>query len=880
MDRIGRGIAPGAIGTERASNFYRRSYSLWCIGLFSIYLSFDGIFRSWPTGKKEGLLTFFGLRFSVCVLAGFFLLQAAGRLLGPSLPRRAGKWASVASYAFLLCGLAYFGYVCAGNISPVTSSPVFSDFLLWTALFSAVSVLSVFIGAKLDVPYGVSILCLGALTVAAICSYYGFHTALLRAALHFSSILLLGRLFHALVVRRLLPLDTPKSLSGFYVFYFPCGIAANYFLWYFIGIFDLYFKAVGYIVYAAALCLNFLVEDGFIGHVKTALRSRNPRPAPFPFRQIIRRDLFPMALLTLSSYASIYLLFSMLLPYPGTDDSACRAYISTIDIWANLHGISFLPFRPHFPIVFQPMLFEMTGMPVYLVGDLKSLRIFHFLLSFSAVPFLVWAFDEVSGLSRGFMPMALFLSISSSFSFHLMTSDKPEVLAFPAYLSLLCVCLATLKNGWRRDYLPLLLLLFSIVSVSKSLFVVPAFTTCVLLGTFTLAAGSRDRADSGIVNATRYRAGVLAFAFVLFVTLFAVTLVQNICLRGNPIHPFLPGIFTSSLNYPDELWLPGAPDNFYRQSMPRWRLGLVSGMNLDPSRGEMYRPELKKEQAQAGWPLFAQCSINIGLIWAAVSLPAVLWIKRSTLLFFFSVNAVAGFLAWFVWIGDHMRYSLFFPSMVIFVSVFMASPLVIRPKAGILVKVLSAGLLLASLPQAVLPVTINNSIDYSGGKERLSKAYASLSKLPDRDFFRKEREVLKNPVTQYLRRFESTKPRLLKSDGIKPCQFNCYQPSVDYVQNEWVPRMRLAYVAAFEPTHLLTDKAIAESNIMKDYGFLRQHVELDREFVVQGSKQYLYRFRPDTPWRSYLEEFGPKENYSPAVADYTARFRKRMEDGG
>ncbi|MCP4691517.1 MAG: hypothetical protein GY859_25960, partial [Desulfobacterales bacterium] len=621
---------------------------------------------------------------------------------------------------------------------------------------------------------------------------------------------------------------------------FIYGVLLNYILWYFIGIFGyLHPPAAAGIIGGVVLAGGIIFRKEIKGFSHRAISAASlTKKFGYPYSIFFNIILFSLLLL----------LIALSMRLPGHEDSSARMYLASVFRFCELHRIEFLPFSANWPLIFQPLMMEITGAPLYLAGGLPALRLFYGFCYFSFIPFLI-LLGKRKALSGRFVVLVLFLYISSSFTFRMAFTDKPEVMAFPALISLFAVCVLTLKEARPWCILsigPLCAIIFS----TKPVLIAGAFFALLFATVFKHGPGSwRQNREAG--RKTVF-VSLLVFFFVC-----AINPIQNMILRGNPLHPFAENVFLSSKNFPEETSYTKAPGTFYKATMPTVRPAQISGLNLDVEKG-LYRPRiplLKAKKIQHGHTLY---TINIITVLFTVLLPILLLIIRGRTPLFCAFTAMMSFLVWFCWIGDGLRYAAYFPAIVLFGAFILYKPFWPLKWMNVCWSHAIYIILIFSVPLSV---------------------YASLKKYIPRDLQRypfhageapASIQPFSHPVAQYLKRGETRKPVLLVSD-MEIVQYGFFQPNFTFSPEH----MNMVSLSRLRPTHFLTPRPLDKSELIVEHPFLNDWLELEKSFQTDEGALRLHRFDIHTPWDAIFQRYKKTAPHSPALVHHLESFYAR-----
>jgi len=651
---------------------------------------------------------------------------------------------------------------------------------------------------------------------------------------YFVYLVLLGR-FVAAGIARLSRLRFESALDTLLVS-FVCGILGNYLLWYTLGQLSLLYTSVVYGVILPVTIAGLmrygrrivLEASGTITVANTLLNRETSRTTA--------------VLLNVTLFCLLLLTALLTIKFPGNSDSSARMYCATVYKFTELHRIAFLPFYQHWPLIFQPLLAEISGLPLYLTGGITALRFFHGTVYFSFIPFVV-LFCRKYNLSYRTVVVLVLTIVSSSFSFNMAYFDKPGVIAFPAFFSFLAISLVMLKD-LKPWYIILAGGLAAIIYNSKLVLMHGVVAGVVMLCVYFVFNRPQEPARN-------FRRAILV-SVGIFVAVCAVHAGQNIYLRGNPVHPFAAAVFSTSRDYPEELHFADMPAIFYGRTMPIARPSQISTINVDSAKG-MYRPyiSISPDRGGRGYGI-AKHSVSIALILVAILLPVIPLVRSDRVILFCLILAAFSYFVWFGWIGDSWRYSTFFPCISLLGAVLTSRRFLANRYLDIAWRYFFYSLLVLSIPiglyfMAGTPTTGHLFNFLSSGAEKHRT-------LAPKD----------HVITDYLNEQRDTKPVLLVAD-MEVSQYGFFQPNFLYqpIHTHKDLFTNMVYLSVIKPTHLLTRQDVDRSVLIEHYPFLKNH--LVREFETRRArKRYvLYKFDEDTPWDQYHAEYRDREPFVP-----------------
>ena len=779
----------------------------------------------------------FAVAFAVSLALGF----GVDRKAGPGLRRVLQKGTAAFCQAAMFAALGYIASILFRNTAFLFRwDGLMQDILLVYPAFAGVTLL-VAIGLRLAVrgsPATASLL-----TFLLFAAYVLVRTGSIVGAgialLYCLYLVMLGR-FAAGGLARLLGVPLASALETLLVS-FVGGILINYVLWYAIGRLGLLYPATAWAVVPTVTAAGLFrygrssaaaARAAFVD-ARTTLETR-----PSPTTAV---------LLNVTLFCLLVLVAVLTIRFPGNADSSARMYCATVYKFAEMHRIVFPPFYQHWPLIFQPLLVEVTGLPPFLFGGITALRFFHGTVYFSFIPFLILLCRRY-GLPQRTIVVFVLILMSSSFSFCLAYFDKPSVLAFPAFIALLAVCLVMLKvpGPWL---IVLAGMLTATIAGAKLVLLHGAVAALAALG-IALLFGRVRQAPA------QWRRSILV-AVGIVVVVGSVHAIQNFHLRGNPLHPFAAGIFKSSADYPEELKFADVPRNIYHRTMPNERPSQISTINVDPSRG-MYRPYVHDSPDRGGRGYgISKMSVTVAVILTAILLPVILLIRADRITVYCTVVAAISFFVWFGWIGDGWRYSTFFPGIALLSAVLVSRPLLPNRHLDRIWRHLFLVLLVGSIPlglyfTAGLP-TSRHLYDFL---RQRGKMHESLAPAP-------------HVVTSHLQAQRASRPILLVAD-LEVSQYGFFQPNFLYQPIHWRQDLftNMVYLAEIRPTHLLTSRPLESSVLIEHYPFLSEHLVLEKDFRVPRQPMFLYRFDDWTPWQEWQAEYRQKEEHVPGhIAD-------------
>ncbi len=778
----------------------------------------------------------------------------AFRYLGPAPRQVARQSFAWTARIFMFAATVYLAVVVTYNTAALMPyTRIFPDALTLYVLFLALSVI-VFLVLKVTIrsSFAGASIAVFLLCVTALLYWTETLPGLAWLAAYDLYLFLLGRFIAGGLSRCLrFPFDSALQKS---IVSFVFGILGNYLLWYGFGRLGLLYPQTVFALVVPVLIGGLIrYHRGLLSGVRGLLADAH---------RLFRDQPDPTAagLLNVTLFCLLMLVLVLTVAYPGSSDSSDRMYCATIYKFAELHRIVLPPFFQHWPLLFQPMLLEMTGLPLYLAGGITPLRFFHGSVYFAFVPVVV-LFCRRYNLPFRTVVILVLLVVSSSSSLQGAYTDKPEALAFPAFLSLLAMCLVVLQKSRPWDVI-LVGALAAVVYTTKPVLMI-GVVICIVLVVSGRALAGRGDGRSGIGKA-------VVVATCVFLVTSSVHTVQNIVLRGNPIHPFAADIFTASRDYPEEARFAEIPDFFYRETMPIVAPEGVSMIDLDQSGG-MYGPLLGwKDMAPPQWDIkqkrprwgVAKKSISAVAILMLLLSPILLVIRADRVTTFLVVLTAASFFIWFGWIGDSLRYSTLLPSLVLLAAVVVSRPFLANRYLDLLWRYAVYALLIGSIPLG-LQFTFNDQ--YHVFDVRYQPA--SLLSVPGPVKYlqhRTEPKRLQNPVTAWLKHQPGAAPILLVDD-VQIGQFGLYQPNFLFKPLHWRHDLitPMVYLAEIRPTHLLTTGKLQKSSLITKYPFLATDLELAIQFRLGQKTWRIYKFREDTPWSKYGAQAREKEEANP-----------------
>lgn len=814
-------------------------------GLIGYYYQIHRVFldattKGIPTRTAMGFVVGAGIGLLFCLL----MKAVAGSQLYRVLKKSLGASTNFLIYA----ASAYLAYILLKNSQTVfrSESHVY-DILAVYPLFAALALVAALtIKHKTRNPFAVSSLFTFLVFASYIAIKTGTVTGLGIALVYYLYLLVLGRFIAggiAKIVR--MPLDTPLETL---LVSFVSGILGNYVLWYILGQLFLLYSATAY-------CVGFLVlGSGVLRYGRSALRGAKATIHVAADLLDRRTDHTASVLANVTLFVLLLLIAVLTIRFPGSGDSAARMYCATVFKFTEMHGFVFPPFFQHWPLLYQPLLLETTGLPLYLTGGITALRFFHGTIYFSFIPFLVLLCRRHDLPFRTIVIFTLIV-VASSFSLRLAYFDKPSVIAYPAVTSLLAVCLVMLRYP-RPWYAVIAGALTAIIYNSKLVLILGAAAAIVLLTVHLALSGS-------VKNNGAWRRAI-AVALGLFIVAAAPHAIQNTCLRGNPLHPFAADVFQTSRDFPEELAFAEIPGEFYRKTMPTAMPAEISSINLDKSEG-MYGPYVHDRYAPNNRKgRYTRYSVSVVVILASVLMPVFVIIRRDVITVFCAVSAAVSFYFWFGWIGDGLRYSTFFPCMALLISILVSRPLLGNRTLDVVWRYLFYGLLVLSIPIGIY---------FTAADPGTAHVVDSLLNRSDKH---KWLEPGIHMTTTYLRQHSESKPVLLVAD-MTVTQYGFFQPNFLYQPIHWRDDFftNMVYLSTIKPTHLMTPGSLDNSLLIKHYPFLRDHLSLEKIVHEPGVHFQLYQFDDETPWAEYHAEHVRKEAFVPGHLKDIKRFLKR-----
>lgn len=813
--------------------FRGKNYSLkkhvafsYAIGLVGFFYQLHQIFI---LQQNEGIAFRTAKGFLIAAAAGFCLYILLRLFPYPFIRIHFYKLLSITAYIFLAGLTFYIAYVTYSN-----SRYLFDIGLLWdgikffigyllssfllTFLFKhrsnfafAKASMILFLGASLFIFVKVNLL-----------------TGLFISCSYFLFLMCLG---HFIIdgIRKIFKFRINAGMEAV-ILAFIFGILCNYLIWYCLGHLALLYPATAVSVVVPVLSVGIFFYGKAFKRFLAQLFSE--------WSMVRSLDLPSAILLNITLYCIILIFAVIGIKVPGDVDSQVLMYGATLYKFAALHRIAFLPFTFNWPLIFQPLLFEITGLPVYLIGGISAWRLFNFMCFFSFVPILVFLRRSYN-LSFRTIIIVLFLYVSSSFTFNMAYSDKPEVLAFPAFLSLLSIGLLMLKET-KSWYWLAFAGLASIVYSTKLVLIFGCLIVALLL------------CASLVINRPRLSLSgnkkILFISLGLFALICFIHASQNMVLRGNPFHPFGSRIFMASNQYPEEVQYLKTPEYYYRRTIPTTMPSLVSGINLDSDWG-IYRPLIKAKYPSGHatyWHI--RYTINAVTILVFVALPVLLLLNSGVLYLFCSLVAMLSFYIWFGWIGDGLRYSTFFPAVALLTAAYLGQNSLPNEFFDTCWRYLIYIILILSVPFAIASTFVKKEpaevFDYIFSGKKAPESIRSHQ----------------HPVTSYLNDDKKRKPVLLVSE-LRILQYGCFQPNFLFQPYFSSQTINMVYISKIKPTHLLTSEYLDKSILIKKYPTLRTYLTLEKQFFSKSGTLKLYRFQPDVPWENFFTEFSQRENF-------------------
>ncbi len=622
------------------------------------------------------------------------------------------------------------------------------------------------------------------------------------------------------------------------------GILLNYAIVYVIGIFIGINKTVFFAITTVVMMSGLYSWKNRI----TELTGYGKRLTTFCFHTPSARRL-DAALFAGVLVCILLLLFQLSIRYPGHQDSSARMYYATIFRFSEFGFIAFLPFSDNWTLIFQPLLMELTGIPLFVTCGISATRLFFGMFGLFILPFLLLMRVNKILSYRGVIVVFLLL-LTSSFTFSMAYSDKPEVIAFPALIGCFATCLILIKesNPW---YVMLAAGTATIILTAKMALFIGVILAFLLL----FIIRSTMATNNYFLTLRRMRKAIVP-AMVTVLPFALINPAQNSLIRGNPVHPFLHEVFPASKSYAEELHMADIPKNFYHRTMPVAMPGKVFGVNLDVDRG-MYRPLVPL--FGTNWPQWWQTRYSISVVVLAFSIAMPFFLVRFVNLhmLFITMMTFAGFFIWFGWIGDGLRYSSFFPAAVLMCALVLEEYRRFHSAASRVVVTMACGLLLASIPLAV-----SSTFSRRGDVPLEVLEYPFVA--ADAPEAIQER---RHPVHAYLNQCDTESPLLMVTD-YDVYQYGFYQPNVIF-RPEY---MHVAYMATLRPTHVLTGAPIVSSRLIKRFPWLRDYLTPVMDYQGYEPTVTLYRFPDDMPWEKIAKQYGRRSPHSAALRDQLQRF--------
>ncbi len=808
---------------------------LWAFsgGLVGFYYQIHQVFLAnstehIPSRTSTGFVVGAGLSLLLCLLVKI--------CAGPAIQRVFRRGIAITSGVALSGAILYACYILFQNTEFLFRyDGTYADILrLYPAFAAATIVMGIILRFTIRGSLATSTMAVFLLATAYILIKTGSVIGVSICLFYYLYLILLGRLAID-GIARLVRLRFDSALETLLVS-FVLGILANYVLWYTLGQLSLLYAATVYCTVLIVLTAG-LVRHGIsiIGATRTTTSAAytllNHKPS-----------LTTCVLLNVTLFCLLLLIALLTIKFPGNEDSSARMYCATVFKFAEMHRTVFLPFYQHWPLIFQPLLLEISGLPPFLAGGITALRFFHGSVYFSFIPFII-LLCKTYRLSYRTLVLFLLIIVASSSTFGWAYFDKPNVIAFPAFISLLVISLVMLVE-LKTWHIVLLGAQAAIISNSKLVLVHGAILCIAMLAVYF--AFNRPTIRGG----NSRRAVILSLG--IFLAAGSLHAIQNTYLRGNPVHPFAAELFSSSRDYPEELRFARIPSSFYEKTMPTARPSHISTLNLDSSRG-MYRPFIhdSPDKGGRGYGITAT-SVTIAVVLVFVLLPIILLIQPNRVIVFCGLMVTLSFFIWFGWIGDGLRYSAFLPSIALLGAVLVGKPVLANRYFDLAWRYLFYGLLVFSIPIAIY---------FSAG---LPTTGHLVKFLLDREKKHESLDPGVHVATTHLREQSEAKPVLLVAD-MTVSQYGFFQPNFVYQPIHWRKDLftNMVYLTEIKPTHLLTVRLIENSILTEHYPFLADYLTLETELWVPRKPMRLYRFEDDTPWEAFHLEYRQKEEFVP-----------------
>ncbi|MCP4687759.1 MAG: hypothetical protein GY859_06895 [Desulfobacterales bacterium] len=818
-------------------DLYRWVFAMALVGLYArihyIFIEFTGF-----TEKQTGG---FFWDCAVGLLAGGLVGLIFYRASDARFFRKAKEKLIYFAYATCMAGVLYAGWTLFENSRELVTYSRVSSFLGKLAIFFFLAMgLTFLLRKKTRLTFEIVSVILFILAALHLSVRFSLLTAFIMVVVYMAYLIILGG-FCVKFINHRLEIKNESAWEAVAVS-FIFGVLVNYILWYFLGVFGCLYTPVAAVIIGVVVIAGVFV---FRKNIKEFFHRRRSPSALFE-----KADPFSSIFFNIFLFCLLVILVALAMRFPGHEDSSHRMYLASLFRFRALHGIEFLPFSANWPLIFQPLMLEITGAPLFLAGGLSAVRIFYTLCFFSFIPFLILLYKN-NQFSKQAILLFLFIYISSAFTFQMAYCDKPEVMAFPALVSFFAVCIMTLKK--IRPWCILSMgPLCAIIYGTKSILIVGAFIALFILIALNRGAGAWKQ--NGAVHKK-----ALLITLLIFFSISMINPVQNIILRGNPFHPFGSDLFRSSKNFPGEMLYVIAPKAFYKKTMPVIMPSAISGVNLDVEKG-LYRPFIPTWEDEKVRYWHTRYTINIITVLLTVLAPVLLLCTRDKTLLFCAFTALMSFLVWFCRIGDGLRYSAYFPAITLFSAILLSGSIWPRKWMDASWRGAINILLIFSVPLAL---------------------FASLGGFIPRDLQRypfhagKKPVILQpfsHPVTEYLNGFREEKPVLVVSD-MEVIQYGFFQPNFTFLP--W--HMNKVSLSRLRPTHFLTPETLDKSRLTVRHPELTPWLKHEKDFHARGKILHLHRFDPDAPWDKIFNKYKRKERYSPALILDLERFHARYK---